>query len=145
MNHKHTAAPQRYFDEKRIPEDVWDVLRAASLLNIGEFRLFELAFRDWYGRRASEKTIEKHFIPYMYRKRVPAWVRHFSRGIIERDEADQLDPRDYGIRPKHATNLGVWKGVLGSIGIALALIILVALAQSVARIMPLACTFPPCY
>ena len=117
MAHKAANTPVRYFDEKSIPKDVWDVLRAAALLNIGEFRVFELAYRNWFGTTPREKTIERYFVPYMFNKSVPGWVRHFCREIIDRDAGNSLDPRLYGIQPKLPSNELFWKGTLGFVGI----------------------------
>ena len=142
---KRTEKHALYFDEKNVPPDVWDVLRAASLLNIGEFRIFELAFKNWFGRQAREKTIERYFIPYMFRGRVPSWVRHFCREIIDLERMHHLDAEYYAFKPEIQTYAGIWKGLLGFIGIGATLLVLVLLAKSVAPMMPLACTFPPCY
>ena len=145
MVQKSSSAQPRYFDERNIPEDVWDVRTVASLLNIGEFRVFEIAFRCWYGKGADEKTIERYFMPYMFKGRVPSWVRHFCRTIIKREADNELDPRDYGIGFMAPQNGSIWTGIIGGLSIVVILIVLVTLAHSVSVVMPLACTFPPCY
>ena len=61
--------------EKSIPADVHNVLDAAALLQVSEFCLFQLAYRHWHGRDTTEQSIERHFVPYMFRSVVPFWVR----------------------------------------------------------------------
>jgi hypothetical protein len=85
--------------EKGISTDVSQVLDAAALLQITEFRLFELAYQLWYGRDASEKSIEQYFVPYMFRAVVPFWVRQLCRRILEADAKGELDPVQFGLEP----------------------------------------------
>ena len=94
---------KRYFDEGRIPNDVWSVLKAASLLSVGEFRVFEIAYEQWYGERGEEKTIEKYFTSYMFNDIVPVWVRDFCKKIVKLDQDDVLDPAEFGIVRAAAT------------------------------------------
>ena len=50
---------KRFFDEKRIPDDVWVVLRASSALSVGEFKVFQIAYKEWFGKEADEDWIER--------------------------------------------------------------------------------------
>ncbi len=78
-------------------EDIDNVINSADLLQISEFRFFQLAYSDWYGADISEKALEPIFTNYMLRETVPHWVRHLARIVISRSKEDALDPRDFNI------------------------------------------------
>lgn len=80
-----------------VPADVVAVLDASAALEITEFRLFELAWRDWFGGNPDETRLEGYFAAYMFADRVPYWVRNFARRILELDARGQLNPRAFGI------------------------------------------------
>lgn len=136
---------KRHFDEGRIPNDVWSVLRAASLLNVGEFRVFEIAYRQWYGNPGDEKHIEKYFIQYMFNDIVPVWVRHFCKQIVSLDHAGKLDPADFGIVGAAATSEQRNRGLEFIMALIFILIAFFFLGESAARLLKLQCMFPPCY
>lgn len=136
---------RRFFDEKKIPVDVWSVLRASSVLNVGEFRVFEIAYEEWYGESGEEKMIEKHFTGYMFEDIVPPWVRHFSKKVLKLDDEGTLDPEEYGIIRNPATTYQINKGLEAIMYIVGALIILFLLGESAGRVLQLQCMFPPCY
>jgi hypothetical protein len=52
-------------------QDIKDVIISASLLQISEFRFFQLSYAHWYGRDISEREIEHIFITYMFSSFVP--------------------------------------------------------------------------
>ena len=87
---------QQYFDEDLKPDSL-DLLEAAAALEVREFKLFELAYREWYGRRPIANVIEAHFSNYMFNKVIPAWVRSFSRRVVELHGAGELDPKAFGV------------------------------------------------
>ncbi len=87
---------RQYFDEDVKPE-LWDLLQAASLLEVKEFVLFELAYRDWFGRRPRSEELEVHFTNYMFNEVIPTWVRRYSRKVVELYELGELDPKRLGI------------------------------------------------
>ena len=136
---------KRYFDEGRIPNDVWSVLKTASLLSVGEFRVFEIAYEQWYGEAGEEQHIEDHFTSYMFNDIVPVWVRHFCKRIVKLDQEDSLDPEDFGIVNAAATAEQRNKGF----EFVMALIVIMAafffIGESAARVLRLQCLFPPCY
>lgn len=136
---------RRYFDENRIPPDVWKVLRAASLLSIGEFRVFEVAYREWHGEAGEEALIERHFTPYMFKDIVPPWVRHFCERVIRLDDEDALDPAAFGIRQPVPTRELQNRGLEYIMLIMVLLIGLFFLGESAAKVLQLQCMFPPCY
>jgi len=143
---KQSRPPEkRFFDEGRIPNDVWSVLRTASLLSVGEFRVFQIAYAQWYGEEGDEKMIERYFTGYMFNDIVPVWVRHFCTRILKLDSEDALDPAEFGIERKAAT---LEQRNRGLEFITLLLVILIAfffIGDSAAKLLRLQCMFPPCY
>jgi len=73
-----------------------EVVRAANLLQIGEFQLLQLAYKSWYAEEMPAPICDAIFHSYMLHSEVPAWARHYARRVIalaERDELDDNDPR----------------------------------------------------
>ena len=62
-----------------ITDDTEQVLYAASVLNVSEFRLFELAYEDWFGEPAREAFLEAVYMPYVVCGTTPVWVRSYAR------------------------------------------------------------------
>lgn len=141
MKHKD----RRYFDEKDIPDDVWSVLRTASVLNVGEFRVFQLAHKEWYAEEVDEKTIEGFFTQYMFNEIVPLWVRHFCQKVLRLEDEGALDPVALGvISPREASREQKWRGIEATFWIFGSLLILILIAEIASRISELKCGFPPC-
>ena len=72
------------------------VAAAANQLQVGEFQLLQLAYREWFGEDISESATDGLFESYMLDGEVPYWARHYARRIIRLDEAGGLndcDPR----------------------------------------------------
>ncbi len=136
---------RRYFDEHKIPMDVWGVLRASALLSVGEFRVFEIAYKEWFGEDGEEKLIEKHFTGYMFNDIVPPWVRHFCKKVLQLDNEGVLDPAEFGIVRQAASREQMNKGLEAIMWITAAMIILFVLGESAAQVLRLQCMFPPCY
>ena len=146
MLDREKYAEKRYFDEKHIPEDIWLVLRATSLLGISEFELFTIAWHEWYGGETSEDVIEKFFIPYMFNDQVPPWVRHFAQNILTLDSQGCLDPGAFGINsqphsPEAARRGWLYMILLAAISAAL-IIMTKVMVESLGVV---SCLFPPCY
>lgn len=140
-----SSKEKRFFDEGRIPTDVWGVLRASSLLSVGEFRVFEIAYEQWYGESGDEKHIEKHFTAYMFKDIVPAWVRHFCKKIVELDEDDALDPAEFGVIHAAGTTEQRNRGLEFIAALMFILIAFFFIGESAAKVLKLQCMFPPCY
>ncbi len=83
--------------EKSIAPDVRDVLDVAALLQVTEFHLFHIAYRYWHGRDASDGSIERLFVPYMFRSVVPFWVRQLCRRVLQAHAEGTLDPAEFGL------------------------------------------------
>lgn len=67
------------------------VISAANQLQIGEFQLLQLAYREWFDRDLPEALVSKLFTSYMLHNRVPHWARHYARSIIDGYESGALD------------------------------------------------------
>ena len=67
------------------------VISAANQLQIGEFQLLQLAYREWYDEDLPEALVSKLFTSYMLHNQVPHWARHYARRILERYEQGDLD------------------------------------------------------
>ena len=67
------------------------VISAANQLQVGEFQLLQLAYREWYGEDLPEALVSKLFTSYMLHNRVPPWARHYARRIIDGYERGDLD------------------------------------------------------
>lgn len=88
----------------RTEKDVAQTIMSSSLLQVSEFRFFELSYSRWYGRDLSENRMEYYFSDYMMRSQVPHWVRHLSREVKTRHFEGTLDPYEYNVqysRPSH--------------------------------------------
>ncbi len=136
---------RRFFDEKSIPADVWSVLRTASLLSVGEFRVFEIAYEQWFGEKGSEDEIERYFVGYMFKDRVPPWVRHFTNRVAQLDKEGTLDPAAFGIARRRESSEQQSRGYDFLFIAFAALFLLILLSEWTARVLKYQCMFPPCY
>jgi len=136
-----------FFDEKKMSSDVADVLEAAALLEVTEFEFFRIAYRRWFAADIGDDGLERYYLPYMFKRRVPPWVRHLAREVIERAEADGLDPKDYGVLPRPLTMDMYNRGIRYLLWIAVITGTLMTGAATVAEFAPWyqSCYFPPCY
>lgn len=136
---------KRHFDEKEIPDDVWLVLEASSLLGVGEFRLFEIAYEQWFGEKGEEKTVEKWFVPYMFANKVPTWVVMFARRVVALEKEGKLNPREFGIFPRFASREDIRKGLDFAAWLVLWMTGIILLGRMAAEWLDMGCMFPPCY
>lgn len=83
----------------RMPADGRAVLDASAVLEISEHRLFELAYRRWYGREDSRRVVDGAFGRYLFQMDAPFWVRQFCRDVLRRSRAGDLSPGDFGVEP----------------------------------------------
>ena len=67
------------------------VIAAANQLQVGEFQLLQLAYREWHGQDLPEALIAHLFTSYMLDNEVPHWARHYARGILDRHERGEID------------------------------------------------------
>ncbi len=69
--------------------DAAAIEKAAGRLRVGEFELFRLAHRHWFGDDPGARALEHVYVAYLFRGEVPMWARHFSRGVLRRDPAPE--------------------------------------------------------
>ncbi len=139
--------PKEYFN-RHLEQDLISVLDASSALQVTEFRLFELAFQDWYGKRADNQALEKYFAAYMFAKRVPGWVRHFARKILKLEAQGQLDPKSFGVWHRlPSTRMVLFAKFYTASLIIIFLLALFSVYSLPEKVLHLfhACYFPPCY
>ena len=98
-------------DEDQLAPDESLVLETSSLLQITEFRLFELAYERWFGAPAPAPVMERHFCAYMFGAISPLWVRQYCRDVLEKDRTGTLDPRDFGVVPHRTTEGMLQQGI----------------------------------
>lgn len=129
------------------PADCVLVAETAGLLEITEFRVFQIAFKEWYGREIHDYEAEDYFTAFMYFDRVPFWVRRFCHRIQNLHEAGQLNPRALGIIPARFEYRLLRWAVRGVAIVLAVFIILLFLANAAGDLMPFLkeCYFPPCY
>ncbi len=64
---------------------------AANILQVGEFQLLQLAYRDWYDEDLPEATVDRLFRSCMIDGVVPPWARHYARKIVRKEQSGRLD------------------------------------------------------
>ena len=70
------------------------VISAANMLQVGEFQLLQLAYREWFNEDLPEALVAQLFSAYMLRNEVPHWARHYARQIVEMDALGKLDEQE---------------------------------------------------
>ena len=78
-------------------DDAEAVSFAAGLLDISEFRLFEIAYVHWFGSEPEKKTMEGSFGSYLQTGLAPFWLRDMTRMIILKYRKGNLMPSRLGI------------------------------------------------
>ena len=71
-----------------------EILDAANLLQVGEFQLVQLAYKDWYREELAEDKIDKIFAEYMFKRIIPIWATFYARDIKKLDKANALNIYD---------------------------------------------------
>ena len=67
------------------------IIQAANLIQIGEFQLIQLAYKEWYKEDLPEDKINNIFNEYMITGIIPMWVTYYAKDIVKLDEANVLD------------------------------------------------------
>ncbi|UCD35995.1 MAG: hypothetical protein JSU90_03950 [Nitrospiraceae bacterium] len=109
--------------EDPLLRDVNNVVVASMVLQISEFRLFQIAHVQWYGREIPESRLEYVFDDYLFEQRIPHYVRYFARKVIRLFDEGGLDPRDFNINHPAATPEDRAAGIGYTVMLALILII----------------------
>lgn len=136
------------FHDEPLPEDTLLVLNAAAKLDTTEFRLFELAYQDWYGKLCNTSVMETYFTPYMFDNVVPFWVRAFCRKIITFHGELETVQTTFGLRTTKVTRGNKMFGILYGAILVFCLVFLVYIFSLPADSLPgflKECYFPPCY
>ncbi len=71
-----------------------DVVKAANLLQIGEFQFLQIAYKEWHDEELPKRLMDDLFKVYMFRGDVPPWASHYARTIFERERKGRLDDRE---------------------------------------------------
>lgn len=61
------------------------------VLDVPEFRVFELAYQEWHGKPGSERELDPVFFDYAIKGELPCWVRAYSRSTLQLCEEAGLD------------------------------------------------------
>ncbi len=69
---------------------------------VGEFDLFALAHRWWFGRGADARVLERVFAAYMFAGVVPPWARHYARELLRELRSAAPDLTRFGLQPARA-------------------------------------------
>ena len=125
-----------------LPPDVADVLESASLLEISEYRVFELAHRAWFGAASRAAPLERSFSDYLYRDRVPPWVRAFTRAVVARGREPGFDPAEWGAACRPPAPTAVYLATRYALWTVAAVAAVCVAAHFAAE--PRGCMFPPC-
>ena len=67
------------------------IIQASNLIQIGEFQLIQLAYKEWYKEDLPEDKINNIFNEYMVTGIIPIWVTYYAKDIIKLDKANVLD------------------------------------------------------
>jgi len=67
------------------------VARAANHLQIGEFQLLQLAYREWHSKDLPLDQVDMLFHTYMIDDQVPHWAQHYCHQILRLAETNRLD------------------------------------------------------
>ncbi len=78
-------------------KDILAISSAACLLQISEFRCFQIAYTQWFRHELDEQSMEHIFSAYLKELSVPHWVRHFTRKVFSLEEQGILDPEAFNI------------------------------------------------
>lgn len=70
---------------------------AAARLELGEFEVFRLAHRWWFGAEAEARTLERVFASYVFRQESPHWARHYAREVLGARQLDARQARRLGL------------------------------------------------
>ncbi len=66
------------------------VIQAANLIQIGEFQLIQLAYKNWYKDDLPEDKINIIFQEYMVTGIIPMWLTYYAKDMIKLDKANVL-------------------------------------------------------
>lgn len=112
--------------------------RASRQLAVPEYRVFELAYRNWHGRLPEPARLEQAYRRYLKGAGLPHWVRDFTRRV---DAGTELRPVPDEPPPVAGLAVAVAFGLL-VVGV---MVLLVVLALRTQEQLALNCALPLCY
>ena len=118
-------------------DDAVALSQTADRLAVSEYRVFELAYRHWYGRVPEAGFLEQAYGRYLNRTELPPWVRDFTRRVDAKERHPVSVER---LPPTRITVAVVF--VLVMVGIMALLVLLALRAQEQ---LALNCALPLCY
>ena len=77
--------------------DILAIAALASILQVSEFRCFQIAYAQWFGYELDEQSMENIFSTYLKELYVPHWVRHFTRKVFSLKDQGILNPEEFNI------------------------------------------------
>ena len=80
--------------DKEVQDDRSEVVKAANLLQVGEFQLLQLAFHDWHKRDMPDAVVDRLFTNYMMHSQVPFWARQYARKILDLEANGALNDNE---------------------------------------------------
>ncbi len=86
-----------YWEEEHFVDAPEAVSFTASLLEVSEFHLFELAYFLWHGTNMQDHEMDDIFCGYMFGGIVPFWVRSMIRKVVGEAIAGSLDPGEFNV------------------------------------------------
>ena len=94
------------------PESTESIVQAASVLQVSEYKVFELAYKMWFAREPDDEQIASKFGAYVDGGPAPYWVRDFSRKVVSACDGDSCDLEFFGVeRPEvdpDMRDMGQW-------------------------------------
>jgi hypothetical protein len=89
--------------EESFCDDSEAVCFISSILEVSEYRLFEIAFVKWFGRETSVECMENYFWHYVETGFVPYWLRDLVRKALQNNTKGALNPQEYGIETRQSS------------------------------------------
>ena len=80
-----------------LSEDIALMQQAVETACVGEFDFFRAAWRAWHGSPPDETQLERLFVAYLFRQKVPVFARHFARRLLEAEDDGSLDAAAFGL------------------------------------------------
>jgi hypothetical protein len=81
----------------RVCLDTSRISTSSRLLQVSEFRFFQLAYVQWYGRDIPEQNLEYIFVDYIFKDEVPHWARHLARRVLSGYIDGSFDPKELNL------------------------------------------------
>ena len=75
----------------------YQVVEAAGILEISEYDLLGLAYREKFHHEAARAMLDRAFTQYMVAGSAPAWAVAFAAEVIELYESGRLAERDFAL------------------------------------------------